>query len=96
MPQLSGQVQPIKNVPRVLAAVAFSIAHVSGLPARVAPGISVVFAEMLVGLILGALFLWSGNIVVPFVSSIVYFISTFFIQRRSLFGVAKLSEDSNS
>jgi membrane protease YdiL (CAAX protease family) len=80
----------------LITAVAFSIAHVSGLPARVAPGIAVVFAEMLVGLILGALFLWSGNLVVPFMSSIVYFISTFFIQRRSLLGAAKLSADSNS
>jgi hypothetical protein len=79
----------------LMTAGAFAIAHVSGLPARIAPGIPV-FAEMLVGLMLGGLFLWSGNIIVPFTASIIYFTSAFFIQRKYLFAAMKFGAASNS
>ena len=64
----------------LLTAFCFGIAHVSGIPSRVSPG--GVGAEMILGLILGALFIWSDNILVPYLASVIYFISTFLRVRR--------------
>jgi hypothetical protein len=66
----------------MLTAIAFSIAHQSGLPSRVAPGVAIAGFEVLVGLILGALFMWSGNFVVPSFANVIYYVSIFFLERR--------------
>ena len=66
----------------ILTAIAFSIAHQSGLPSRIAPGLAIAGFEVLVGLILGALFKWSGNFIVPCVASLIYYVSGFFLERR--------------
>lgn len=63
----------------LLTAVAFGIAHVSGLPSRVLPGGT--SAEMLIGFGLGAVFLWSNNLFAPALASLVYFSATFFLVR---------------
>ena len=65
-----------------LTAIAFSIAHQSGLPSRVAPGVAIAVFEFLVGLILGALFMWSGNFVVPCFANVIYYVSIFSLERR--------------
>lgn len=67
----------------LLTAFAFSVAHQSGLPSRIAPGLGVAAAEVIVGLVLGSLFMWSGNIIAPSLASVVYYISIFFMVRRS-------------
>lgn len=66
----------------LLAAVAFSIAHQSGIPSRIAPGLAIAGAEVMVGLILGALFVWSGNVIAPCLASVIYYVSIFFLARR--------------
>jgi hypothetical protein len=66
----------------MLTAIAFSIAHQTGLPSRIAPGLGIAGFEVLVGLILGALFIWSGNVVVPCLASVIYYVSSFFLDRR--------------
>ena len=66
----------------LLTAFAFSLAHSAGLPSRIAPGMVNLFAETLVGLMLGGLFVWSGNLITPCVASVVYFTSSFFHVRR--------------
>ena len=75
----------------LLTAFAFSLAHSAGLPSRIAPGMVNLFTETLVGLMLGGLFLWSGNLVTPSVASVIYFASSFFIVRRPLGRVANPS-----
>jgi len=71
----------------LLTAIAFSLAHSAGLPSRIAPGMVNLFAETLVGLMLGGLFLWSGNLVTPCVASVIYFTSSFFLVRRRFGGL---------
>jgi len=66
----------------MLTAIAFSIAHQTGLPSRIAPGLGILSFEVLVGLILGALFMWSGNFVVPCFANVIYYVSIFFLDRR--------------
>ena len=66
----------------MLTAIAFSIAHQTGLPSRVAPGLGIASFEVVVGLILGALFMWSGNVVVPCLASVIYYVASFFLDRR--------------
>jgi hypothetical protein len=66
----------------MLTAIAFSIAHQTGLPSRIAPGLGILGFEVLVGLILGALFMWSGNFVVPCFANVIYYVSIFFLDRR--------------
>lgn len=73
----------------LLTAFCFGIAHVSGIPSRVSPG--GVTAEMILGLILGALFIWSDNILVPYLASVIYFTSTFLRVRRH-FGAMDIQE----
>jgi hypothetical protein len=63
-------------------AIAFSIAHQTGLPSRIAPGLGIAGFEVVVGLTLGALFMWSGNVVVPCLASVIYYVSSFFLDRR--------------
>ena len=63
----------------LLTAIAFGIAHVSGLPSRVLPGGT--NAEMLIGFGLGAVFLWSNNLFAPVLASLIYFSTTFFLIR---------------
>lgn len=71
----------------LLTGFAFSLAHSGGLPSRIAPGMVNLFAETLVGLMLGGLFLWSGNLVTPCVASVIYFTSSFFFVRRRFGGL---------
>jgi len=66
----------------MLTAIAFSIAHQTGLPSRVAPGLGIASFEVVVGLMLGALFMWSGNVVVPCLASVIYYVASFFLDRR--------------
>jgi hypothetical protein len=74
----------------LLTAFAFSLAHLSGLPSRIGPGVISVFAEIVVGLMLGGLFIWSGNVVAPCFASVVYFSSNFFLVRKR-FGPGRLT-----
>jgi len=68
----------------LLTACAFSIAHVSGLPERVAPGVPSLLAEAMIGLLLGGLFIWSGTLTAPYFASVTYFVLNFFFVRRAL------------
>jgi membrane protease YdiL (CAAX protease family) len=63
-----------------LTAFTFGIAHISGLPSRVSPG--EVTAEMIIGLMLGGLFLWSDNSIAPYLASVIYFTTSFLLVRR--------------
>jgi len=67
----------------LMTAVAFSIAHQSGLPSRIAPGLSNAGAEVLLGLILGVLFAWSRSLVPPYVASVLYYSANFVLTRRA-------------
>jgi membrane protease YdiL (CAAX protease family) len=69
-------------LPILLTAFAFSLAHLCGLPSRIGPGIVSLLLEATVGLMLGGLFIWSGNLVTPSVASGVYFIWSFFLVRK--------------
>jgi membrane protease YdiL (CAAX protease family) len=66
----------------LLTAFAFSVAHLSGLPSRISPGAASAGAEMIMGLALGGLFIWSGNLLTPYLASVIYFTSSFFIVRH--------------
>jgi membrane protease YdiL (CAAX protease family) len=66
----------------LLTALAFALAHLCGLPSRINPGIPSLLAEIMVGLMLGGLFIWSGNMVAPCVASVIYFTLSFFLVRR--------------
>ena len=68
-------------VANLLPAIAFGLAHVSGLPSRVSPG--GVVAEMTIGFGLGGLFLFSGSVLPTFVASVVYFATSYFRTRRT-------------
>jgi len=67
----------------LLTAFAFSVAHQSGLPSRIAPGLGVAATEVVIALVFGALFIWSGNIIPPILASVIYYIFIFFSVRRS-------------
>lgn len=71
-------------VANLLIAFAFSVAHQSGLPSRIAPGVASAGAEMTIGLMLGGLFIWSRNLIVPCFANLVYYIAIFFLARRDL------------
>jgi membrane protease YdiL (CAAX protease family) len=64
----------------LVTALAFSFAHLSGLPPRILPGGFV--AEAVVGLILGATFLWSGSVISPCLASILYYTVNLLILRK--------------
>jgi membrane protease YdiL (CAAX protease family) len=68
----------------LLTALTFSIAHISGLPSRVAPGVPSLVAETMIGLLLGGLFIWSGNLTAPYFASVTYFALNFFFSRGDL------------
>jgi len=71
----------------LLTAFAFALAHTCGLPSRISPGIPSVLTEIIVGLMLGGLFMWSGNLVTPCVASIIYFTVSFFLVRKRFGGL---------
>ena len=71
----------------LLTALAFSLAHMGGLPSRIAPGIASLVAEVIVGLMLGGLFIWSGNLVTSCFASVTYFTFSFFRVRRRFGGL---------
>jgi membrane protease YdiL (CAAX protease family) len=66
----------------LLTSFCFGVAHLSGRPSRVSPG--GVIAEMIIGVMLGATFVWSGNIVAPYLASVIYFTYGFFRVRGDL------------
>jgi membrane protease YdiL (CAAX protease family) len=66
----------------VLAAVSFSVAHMSGLPPRIPAGLGIAGAEAVVGLMFGALFMTSGNVLSACLASIVYYTANYFLIRR--------------
>jgi hypothetical protein len=72
----------------LLTAFAFALAHMCGLPSRIASGIPSFLVEIIVGLMLGALFILSGNLVTPCVASVIYFTTSFFLVRRRYSGPA--------
>jgi len=72
----------------LLAAIAFSIAHMSGLPPRIPGGLGIAAAEAVTGLLFGALFIWSGNLVSPCLASMMYYTSNFYWLRRRYGGSA--------
>jgi CAAX prenyl protease-like protein len=62
------------------AALAFSLAHLSGLPPRILPGEFV--RESVVGLIFGGLFIWHGNLISPCCASVLYYTASLLVLRR--------------
>jgi hypothetical protein len=75
-------------IANLLPAIAFGVAHVCGLPSRVSPG--GVLAEMVIGLGLGGLFLFSGSLIPPYIASVTYFAVSYFgvLRSRSPFKTA--------
>jgi membrane protease YdiL (CAAX protease family) len=65
-----------------LSAFCFSLAHAGGLPPRIPPGFQIAVAEMAVGIALGAIFIWSGNVVTPCLASVAFYTANFFWMRR--------------
>jgi hypothetical protein len=65
----------------LLTAVAFSVAHQSGHPSRIPPGLENAGTEVVVGLMLGALFIWSGNLVAPCIANVTYYTASFSLVR---------------
>jgi membrane protease YdiL (CAAX protease family) len=65
----------------ILPAFFFSIAHMSGLPSWIPSGLEIAGSEIIVGIVFGALFIWSGNFVSPCLSSLVFYTLTFFRMR---------------
>jgi membrane protease YdiL (CAAX protease family) len=65
----------------VITSFAFSLAHQTNLPSRIAPGLANAGADMLMGVILGALFIRSGSIVTPYCASVIYYVYSFLIVR---------------
>lgn len=60
----------------------FGFAHLSGLPSRITAGMVSIGAETLAGLMLGAIFIWSSNVITPYLCSVIYFTSSFLLIRR--------------
>lgn len=70
----------------ILTSGAFVFAHVTGFPGRI-PTINYEDSwEFLVGVFLAVLFLKYGNIVVPYVTSVVFSIANFVLLRRAMNG----------
>lgn len=61
----------------LLTGFAFAFAHMCGRPSRIPAGLDVAGIEVLIGLMFGGLFLWSGNLVVPILANATYYISNF-------------------
>jgi RsiW-degrading membrane proteinase PrsW (M82 family) len=59
----------------LLTAFCFGFAHLCGRPSRVSPG--GVSAEMVIGLMLGAIFVWSGNLIAAYIAGVIYFTYSF-------------------
>ena len=72
----------------LLTAFAFALAHMCGLPSRISPEIPSFLVEIIVGSMLGALFILSGNLVTPSVASVIYFAASFFLVRKRYGGAA--------
>lgn len=70
----------------LLTSFAFSFAHLSGLPSRIGPGMIGLLIETAIGMMLGGLYIWSGNLVTPVVASAIYFVSSFFLVRTRFGG----------
>jgi hypothetical protein len=66
----------------LMTAFAFSIAHLSGTPERIAAGVPSILAESMIGLLLGGLFIWSGSIQVSYFAGLTYFILNFAVSRK--------------
>jgi membrane protease YdiL (CAAX protease family) len=66
----------------LLTSLSFTLAHMSGLPSRIAPGAPDSVCEMAMGLMLGGLFLRTGTVIAPFIASVSYFTGDFLLVRR--------------
>jgi hypothetical protein len=66
----------------LLPAFIFSIAHMSGLPSRIPAGLEIACAEIVIGLIFGGIFVWSGNLVSPAIANVIFYTLTFFRLRQ--------------
>lgn len=71
----------------LMAAIAFSIAHSGGIPSRIPGGLASIGTEIIIGLMLGGLFIWSGSVLPPYLASVVYYTSNFFIVRSRSDGI---------
>jgi hypothetical protein len=69
----------------LLSGSAFSIAHMTGIPSRIPGGLAIAGAELVTGLMFGAVYVWSGNLVSPCLASAIYYISNFYWLRRTYF-----------
>lgn len=62
----------------LLTASSFGMAHLAGRFYRIPPTVAGVGSEMAVGALLGALFIWSGNLASAWIASIVYYTLNFY------------------
>jgi hypothetical protein len=67
----------------LLTGTAFSIAHMTGIPSRIPGGVAIAGAELVTGLMFGAVYVWSGNLASPCLASAIYYISNFYWLRRT-------------
>ncbi len=67
----------------VMTGFAFSLARQSGLPSRIAPGLGNAGSEVLMGSILGAVYVWSGDLIAPTVANMIYYLFGFMIARQT-------------
>jgi len=62
----------------LLTACSFGMAHLAGRFYRIAPTVASVGSEMAIGALLGALFIWSGNLASAWIASISYYTLNFY------------------
>jgi membrane protease YdiL (CAAX protease family) len=66
----------------LMTAIAFALARQSGLPSRAAPGLANAGAEVVMGLVLGALFIWSRSLATPCLANLIYYTGDFAFAQR--------------
>jgi membrane protease YdiL (CAAX protease family) len=66
----------------ILPALFFSLAHMSGLPPRMPAGLAIAGVEVIVGLTLGAIYIWSGSVVSSILASLIFYTVSFLWLRK--------------
>jgi len=66
----------------LLTAPAFSVAHASGMPPRLPGGLAHMGVEIIIGSVLGLVFVWSGSLLSLWIASVIYYTSDFYWLRR--------------
>ena len=56
----------------VITAASFAIARVAGTPSRIQGSVATVGAEVVLGFVLGMIFVWAGNVMTLWIASVVY------------------------